>query len=236
MFPESSNCWGMAACRHLNTGDWYPPKVFFIPDCESPCEELEGQFKLFGTFRLAIINKNCILWTLSVDLHGWDAHKWLPRIKTRPTNKFCIGYKITAPSIATKQSSERILKGSSETVSTSQALSILRLLISHSFWNRKIQSLVGELSHMVIVSCTKSQVNMVHLNMDNLKDTDCSPALSHIWFFFKTYSPFFEPFSLSSHWSCLLPFSFFPFPLFTFMDGNLIHWCWNMQSAENLTM
>lgn len=93
----------------LHAGTWIQVtdiymKYFFLPDCESPWEELEGLLKVVKlcTLRLAIINKNCILWALSVDHCGWNADKELPKTQTRPTNEFHMGYKTTAVNITTK--------------------------------------------------------------------------------------------------------------------------------------
>lgn len=52
-------------------------RYFFLCDCESPWEELEGELKdvQLCTFRLAIINKKLHFADLSVDLCGWYADK-----------------------------------------------------------------------------------------------------------------------------------------------------------------
>lgn len=95
----------------------------------------------------------------------------------RPTNEFHIGYKTTAANITTKQSSKQMLKGSSETVSTSHAPEHPEFTYLASTWKTKILSL-GELSHMVncVLRHTTSEYDPAE---HNLKDTDCS-ALSCI--------------------------------------------------------
>lgn len=141
-----------------------------------------------------------------------------------------------------KESSKQILKGSSETVSTSQALSILHLFISHPFCKRKIQSSAGELRHMANCVLHHNTSDYGPIEHRLLKRTLSAPLfiltsdLFSFFFYFLTYNLLFESLSLYSYWSCLLFFFFFPFPLFTFKEGNLFHCCWNMQSPEKQTL